>query len=366
MKRPSCIFRIASRFAGVLLLSLCIIYFIRLSLPSKKCEMKQVDPLRVKRTQIYAKGVMERKCQPSFAKQEMYRLFSEKYSANLASFMSEGPHLNESAFKYGPPFGFHKYTDDVRSLLKLMPDKDLPEPLKSKTCKRCMVVGNGGILHGLQMGHAVDQYDIVIRLNSAPVHGFTKDVGNKTTIRMTYPEGAPSSEQEYHHNGLFVAVFFKSVDFRWLQAMLKNESLSMWNRMFFWRQVAENIPVQSKQFRILNPLILKETAIDLLQYPEPRNRWWGWDKNVPTLGCTAVILATHLCDEVSVAGFGYDLSQPGAPLHYYDDLCMAEMNESNMHDVTEETKLLQKLVKEGVVKDITGGIHCEFCSNARL
>ncbi|XP_069060344.1 lactosylceramide alpha-2,3-sialyltransferase isoform X2 [Pleurodeles waltl] len=365
MRRPSSIFRTASRFAGVFLLSLCIVYFVKLSLPSKKCNMKNVDPVRVKRTQIYAKEVLERTCQPSFAKKEMYRLFREKYSMNLASFISDGPHLNESSFKYGPPFGFHKYIEVVRSLLKLMPDKDLTEPLKSKTCKRCIVVGNGGILHGLQMGHAVDQYDIVIRLNNAPVHGFAKDVGNKTTIRMTYPEGAPVSTQEYHHNGLFVAVFFKSVDFRWLQAMLKNESLSMWNRMFFWKQVAENIPVQAKQFRILNPLIIKETAIDILQYPEPRDIWWGWDKNVPTLGCTAVVMATHLCDEVSLAGFGYDLSQLGSPLHYYDDRCMAEMKESHTHDVTQETKLLQTLVKEGVVKDITGGIHCQFCNDAR-
>lgn len=63
------------------------------------------------------------------------------------------------------------------------------------------------------------------RLNNAPVQGYTEHVGNKTTIRMTYPEGAPLSEQEYSPNGLFVAVLFKSVDFDWLQAMVKNQTL---------------------------------------------------------------------------------------------------------------------------------------------
>lgn len=63
------------------------------------------------------------------------------------------------------------------------------------------------------------------RLNSAPVEGYSEHVGNKTTIRMTYPEGAPLSDLDYYSNDLFVAVLFKSVDFNWLQAMVKNETL---------------------------------------------------------------------------------------------------------------------------------------------
>lgn len=63
------------------------------------------------------------------------------------------------------------------------------------------------------------------RLNNAPVEGYSEHVGNKTTIRMTYPEGAPLSDLEYYSSDLFVTVLFKSVDFNWLQAMVKNETL---------------------------------------------------------------------------------------------------------------------------------------------
>lgn len=87
-------------------------------------------------------------------------------------------------------------------------------------------------------------------------------------------------------------------------------------------------------------------------------------QNIPTIGVTAVVLATHLCDEVSLAGFGYALDQPSTPLHYYNNLCMAAMKGQTMHNVTSETQLLQKLIKEKVVRDLTGGIHCEFCSMA--
>ncbi|XP_024906646.1 lactosylceramide alpha-2,3-sialyltransferase isoform X7 [Pteropus alecto] len=198
------------------------------------------------------------------------------------------------------------------------------------------------------------------RLNNAPVEGYSEHVGNKTTIRMTYPEGAPLSDLEYYSNDLFVAVLFKRVDFDWLQAVVKNETLPFWIRLFFWKQVAEKIPLQPKHFRILNPVIIKETAFDILHYSEPQSRFWGQDKNIPTIGVIAVVLATHLCDEVSLAGFGYDLNQPKTPLHYFDNLCMAAMKLQTMHNVTTETRLLLKLVKEGVVKDLSGGIHCEF------
>ncbi|XP_023962238.1 lactosylceramide alpha-2,3-sialyltransferase isoform X1 [Chrysemys picta bellii] len=342
----------------------CFLYILKLSFGPEECDTKKmhyVDPERVKRAQKYAKLIQQGECRPSFVKKEMNRLFAEKYSANIFPFVTEDIFRHEDVFKYKPPFGFHKNSHKLQNLLKLLPEHDLPENLKSKHCKRCVVVGSGGILHGLELGHVLNEFDIVIRLNDAPVQGYTDHVGNKTTIRMTYPEGAPLSENEYNPQSLFVVVLFKSVDFNWLQAMVKNEALPLWVRLFFWKQVAEKIPVTPKQFRILNPIIIKETALDILQYPEPRSKFWGWDKNVPTIGVTAVVLATHLCDEVSLAGFGYDLRQPNTPLHYYDNLCMAAMEGQTMHNVTTETKFLQKLIKDGIVKDLSGGIQCEFC-----
>ncbi|MEE6508372.1 hypothetical protein FKM82_020838 [Ascaphus truei] len=360
MKRPIC-FRLFFRCVTVSVFVLCIIYIWRVGVNSETCDIRNVNPDRIKRAQKFAKEVVQAKCRPAFAKTEMGRVFSNKYSKTISSFVKKTKDLNESLYKYRPPFGFYQYTEKLGHLLEMMPEDDLPKSLKSKRCKRCIVIGSGGILHGLALGHMVDQFDIVIRLNNAPVLGYTRDVGNKTTIRMTYPEGAPASDEEYHHNSLFVTVLFKYVDFNWLYAMLKNETMSAWNKLFFWKRVAEKLPLKSNQFRILNPLIIKETAFDILQYPEPWATWWGFDKNVPTMGVTAVILATHLCDEVSLAGFGYDLSQPDSSLHYFDHLCMNEMNIQYMHDVTKERTLLQKLIKEGIVRDLSGGIYCDFC-----
>ncbi|XP_061439343.1 lactosylceramide alpha-2,3-sialyltransferase [Rhineura floridana] len=364
MKRPNRFLRSYFKHIVLIVTGLCFVYMVKLSFHSEECDMTRihyVDPEHAKRAQRYAEQVVQAECRPSFVKKEMGRLFMEKYSMNASPFIRKDINTQGPIFKYKPPFGFHKFSEKLQDLLEFLPEYDLPESLQSTVCKRCVVIGSGSVLHGLDLGYALNQFDIVIRLNNAPVQGYTDDVGNKTTIRMTYPEGAPLSQHEYYPNGLFVAVLFKSVDFGWIQGMVKNESLPIWMHLFFWKQVTKKIPVPPKYIRILNPLIVKETAFDILEFPEPQARFWGWDKNVPTIGVTAVVLATHLCDEVSLAGFGYDLSQPNTPLHYYDNLCMAAMNWQITHNVTTETRFLQKLIKERIVRDLSGGIHCDFC-----
>lgn len=38
-------------------------------------------------------------------------------------------------------------------------------------------------------------------------------------------------------------------------------------------------------------------------------------------------MALHNCDEVAVAGFGYNMSTPHAPLHYYEKIRMSAIKE---------------------------------------
>ncbi|KAG2465977.1 RPA1 polymerase, partial [Polypterus senegalus] len=235
-----------------------------------------------------------------------------------------------------------------------------------KFLKEAAMLGSGGILRGLELGHLLDQFDVIIRLNNAPVKDFSKDVGTRTTIRMSYPEGSPKTWDDFDPNILFVAVIYKRVDFNWLKAMVTKEQLSLFDWIFFWQEVAGSIPIKPSQFRILNPEIVIQTAMDLLQLPPPRWKLWGQDQNVPTLGAIASIMATYLCDEVSLAGFGYDLSQPEAPLHYYENTRMDAMKSQTMHNVDNERQFLASLVKAGVIKDLTGGIHCTFCKMKTL
>lgn len=53
---------------------------------------------------------------------------------------------------------------------------------------------------------------------------------------------------------------------------------SLWDWLFFWKKVPDKIPIELSQFRILNPEIVREAALDLLHLPEPQPRLWGWDQ----------------------------------------------------------------------------------------
>ncbi len=45
------------------------------------------------------------------------------------------------------------------------------------------------------------------------------------------------------------------------------------------------------------------------------------------MGTVAITMALHNCDEVAVAGFGYDMNTPHAPLHYYETVKMSAIKE---------------------------------------
>lgn len=159
-----------------------------------------------------------------------------------------------------PPLGFQGIEQHLAVALATLPQPGLPPSLKREgSCTRCVVVGSGGILHGSHLGSHIDQYDIIIRyaflcqvdtkdrlwrlflnccdgrhltgsicvtrLNNAPVHGFERDVGSRTTIRLTYPEGAPHSSNEYRKTSIFAVVVFKSLDLDWLTSVITKQPL---------------------------------------------------------------------------------------------------------------------------------------------
>ena len=61
-----------------------------------------------------------------------------------------------------------------------------------------------------------------------------------------------------------------------------------------------------------------------------------------------MFIALHICDEVTVYGFGYS---PQFTLHYYDrEFVKHNPKMTIMHSVDSERKLWQKLHEEGVIK----------------
>ena len=66
------------------------------------------------------------------------------------------------------------------------------------------------------------------------------------------------------------------------------------------------------------------------------------------VGALVVMLAVHICDEVTIYGFGYDKR---FTLHYYDKAFVNHTDKSTaLHDVDNERGLWNKLHEEGVIR----------------
>ncbi|XP_032103169.1 CMP-N-acetylneuraminate-beta-1,4-galactoside alpha-2,3-sialyltransferase isoform X9 [Sapajus apella] len=254
--------------------------------------------------------------------------------------------------EFVPPFGIKGQDNLIKAILSVTKEYRLTPALDSLRCRRCIIVGNGGVLANKSLGSRIDDYDIVVRLNSAPVKGFEKDVGSKTTLRITYPEGAMQRPEQYERDSLFVLAGFKWQDFKWLKYIVYKERVSASDG--FWKSVATRVPKEPPEIRILNPYFIQEAAFTLIGLPF--NNGLMGRGNIPTLGSVAVTMALHGCDEVAVAGFGYDMSTPNAPLHYYESVRMAAIKESWTHNIQREKEFLRKLVKARVITDLSSGI----------
>ncbi|CAH1242927.1 ST3GAL3 [Branchiostoma lanceolatum] len=244
-----------------------------------------------------------------------------KFRKDIPLFVTNDYKSYSSVMNYPPPFGLRGTDKDLTSVLKVLPQAStMPENIE--------------------------------RMNNGPVTGYEEDVGHKTTIRMSYPEGALQDPDGYHPDSLFLMVPFKSIDFLWLQRIIGKQSVgNIASR--FWKSIAHVIPKEADTFRIVNPALLQETSFDLIGFPTKGGKM---GKNVPTLGSLAIIWAINYCDEVTVAGFGYDLSKPSVWLHYYKDVKMSTIKNSWTHDINKEKDFLKTLVRNGVITDLTGGI----------
>ncbi|XP_030361321.1 CMP-N-acetylneuraminate-beta-galactosamide-alpha-2,3-sialyltransferase 4 isoform X8 [Strigops habroptila] len=248
---------------------------------------------------------------------------------------------------YELPYGT-KGSEDVLLRLLSITHYSLPKSIQRLKCRRCAVVGNGHRLRNSSMGETINTYDVVIRLNNAPVHGYEQDVGSKTTMRLFYPESAHFNPRtENNPDTLLVLVPFKPMDFQWMEAILNDKKRV---RKGFWKQPPLIWDANPEQVRILNPYYMEVTAAKLLNLPmkQPRKV-----KQKPTTGLLAITLALHFCDLVHIAGFGYpDSANKKQTIHYYEQITLKSMAASE-HNVSHEAVAIKRMLELGLIKNLT-------------
>ncbi|XP_024133188.1 CMP-N-acetylneuraminate-beta-galactosamide-alpha-2,3-sialyltransferase 4 [Oryzias melastigma] len=237
------------------------------------------------------------------------------------------------------PYGMKGSELLLLKVLAATANYDMPAHIENLDCRTCVVVGNGFSIKNSSLGRLINTYDVVIRLNDAPVRGYEEDVGNKTTMRIFYPESASSNPRVHNEEDtLMVMVPFKPHDLRWLKEMLYDEKR---DSRGFWKPPPLIWLGHRSKVRVLDPYFMHQTAKKLLHIPFPPKI--KQNSFQPTTGFLAVFVALNYCDVVHIAGFGYPpKSDQQQPIHYYGSHTMKAMKYSS-HNVGREAQALKKL-----------------------
>uniref|UniRef100_A0A3B4DYX7 ST3 beta-galactoside alpha-2,3-sialyltransferase 1 n=1 Tax=Pygocentrus nattereri TaxID=42514 RepID=A0A3B4DYX7_PYGNA len=180
------------------------------------------------------------------------------------------------------------YSAVVETLFSLFPDEEHYSDAGPHRCRTCAVVGNSGNLKGSHYGPLIDAHDVVIRMNKAPIAGFEKDVGLKTTHHAIYPESAVDMDNSTH----LVLVPFKILDLEWLISVFTTKHITA--------------PCLLLKVMILHPEFMKYVS----------EIWLKQKGKYPSTGFIMLVFSLHICDQVNVFGFG--ASKNGNWYHYFD------------------------------------------------
>ncbi|XP_067397728.1 CMP-N-acetylneuraminate-beta-galactosamide-alpha-2,3-sialyltransferase 4-like [Emydura macquarii macquarii] len=243
------------------------------------------------------------------------------------------------------PFGLNNSVLSAFRTLQLLPQQGMPESIERLRCRRCVVVGNSNSMRGRGFGAIIDSHNIVIRLNNAPVKEHKEDVGEKTSIRLFFPESAlPNPLDNNDNETLMVLVPFKNLDFIWAKEMLlktKNKTVEG-----FWRRPPSEWKGNASHLRVLHPYVTYEATYKLLQLEKS-------NKKYSTTGIIALNLALHICQEVNIIGFGYPaVNDNTTPVHYYGREHLSQ-DVFLMHNISREQAWLLHMMERGMISDLT-------------
>ncbi|XP_078681157.1 CMP-N-acetylneuraminate-beta-1,4-galactoside alpha-2,3-sialyltransferase-like isoform X1 [Branchiostoma floridae x Branchiostoma belcheri] len=303
----------------------------------KEADVSIKSPGENNRTGTYPHG----SCIKGFIQKKL-RQFMLSFDPDMHMFITQNYRqwgvLGKSSLN-GLPFDFSS-ANLVRldTLLKLLPSNGRPVIKSDSECRRCLVLGSSGVLLDKGLGPVIDAYDVVIRMNDAPVKGYEKDVGSRTDFRIFYPESSTLNQADLDSSAYYVVVMYKSNDLNWLQAILTKVKPTG----HFWKSIAQKLDIDPARFLILNPQVLQAAAREHVRL---QGKW-------PTMGLIAMTFALHYCDEVDLAGFGYGSSILN---HYYEHITGGQPDGGTQHNATAEKDYLIWLLHEGIIgHDLTG------------
>lgn len=260
--------------------------------------------------------------------------FRQRFDPEQKPVLSQNHSLDPNALNWwlslqrsGNGRPLQEVTSELFSVIAPPPAPQKPRP---SLCRTCAVVGNSGNLRESGHGKLIDSHQHVIRMNRAVMSGFEQDVGNRCTHHFLYPESAVDLRPREH----LVLLPFKIRDLDWTRSALTTGEITT-----TYMRVRDRISADRDRVLIVSPEFFKYV----------HERWTQKHGRYPSTGITAVVFALHMCDQVSLFGFGAD--SQGNWHHYWEKNKFAgAFRKTGVHNADFETEILQTLHKEGKVQ----------------
>nr|KAF6508304.1 ST3 beta-galactoside alpha-2,3-sialyltransferase 3 [Rousettus aegyptiacus] len=103
-------------------------------------------------------------CKPGYASALMTAIFP-RFSKPAPMFLDDSFRKWARIREFVPPFGIKGQDNLIKAILSVTKQYRLTPALDSLSCRRCIIVGNGGVLANKSLGSRIDDYDIVVRVH---------------------------------------------------------------------------------------------------------------------------------------------------------------------------------------------------------
>lgn len=258
--------------------------------------------------------------------------FMQHFQKDITPLLSSRYNLSEEAYNWwrrlqfgnGNITSFKKIKADIFKLFPARPPVVEPGPDR---CRTCAVVGNSGNLRRSHYGKLIDDHNHVFRINFGVTKNFEEDVGNRTTHRVMYPESAMDLNNSTH----LVLFPFKILDMQWLVSVFTTG-----NYRRSYAPLKKFLKGNKNLVMVVNPAFMKYV----------HETWLQKKGRYPSTGFMTVVLALHLCDQVSVFGFGAD--SDGNWNHYWEILRNKNLH-TGPHPGSVEYDMITKLAIQGKI-----------------